>query len=95
MTKSFTGAIVAILVNRKVIERNAPVERYVPELANTAYRGVTIQQVWNHTTGVHYKRDDENLESDEMRHQQAMGWYPQFGYGSEGNMHDHHMAFFE
>jgi CubicO group peptidase (beta-lactamase class C family) len=76
MTKSFTGALAAILIDEGKIQRDAPIEHYVPELKGTAYRGVTVQQLLNHTTGIYYGKDDEDLNSEASRHQQAMGWYP-------------------
>jgi len=42
-------------------DRNVPIQRYVPEWAKTAYRAVSPRQFHNHTTGMQYGKDEEDL----------------------------------
>ncbi|WP_156933517.1 serine hydrolase domain-containing protein, partial [Mesorhizobium sp. LSHC412B00] len=44
-TKSFTGALTGILVNKCLLDADEPVTHYLPELASTAYRGATVQHL--------------------------------------------------
>jgi CubicO group peptidase (beta-lactamase class C family) len=50
--KSVTGAVAGILIHRGLIDPAASVAHYLPELEATAYRGATVQQVLDMTTGV-------------------------------------------
>jgi CubicO group peptidase (beta-lactamase class C family) len=49
--KSVVGALAGILVHRGIVDPAAPVTDYLPELEATAYRGATVQQVLDMTTG--------------------------------------------
>jgi CubicO group peptidase (beta-lactamase class C family) len=49
--KSVVGALAGILVHRGLVDPQAPVTQYLPELEATAYRGATVQQVLDMTTG--------------------------------------------
>lgn len=74
-TKSFTGALTGILVNKCLLDADEPVTHYLPELASTAYRGATVQHLLDMSSGVAY---DESLnEGSHMRKSLYAGWYRQ------------------
>ena len=76
MAKSVTAAAAGILVGRGQLEVNAAVTDYLPELNDTAYRGATLQQVLDMTTGVRFDETYTNPYSDIGRSDVASGWKP-------------------
>ena len=76
MAKSLTAAAAGILVGRGVLQVDAPVTGYLPELDDTAYRGATLQQVLDMTTGVRFDESYSNPYSDIGRSDVASGWKP-------------------
>ena len=76
LAKSFTGALAGILAGRGVIDVAAPVAEYVPELAATAYRGATLRQLLDMTSGVRFSEDYTDPLSGMGRADVAAGWKP-------------------
>ena len=64
VTKSFTGLLAAMLVHEGLLNPQAPVVRYLPELEATAYGDASVRQVLDMTTGVRYSElyTDPNAE---------------------------------
>jgi CubicO group peptidase (beta-lactamase class C family) len=76
VAKSFCGALAGILAGRGVLEINAPVTRYLPELETAAYTGATVGQLLDMTSGVRFTEDYEDPFSDMGRADVASGWKP-------------------
>ena len=76
VAKSFTGAIAGILVERGLLNVDAPITDYLPELSATAWRGATLQQVLDMTTGVRFNEDYTDPYSDIGKVDVASGWKP-------------------
>ncbi len=74
--KSFVAAVAGILVGRGVLDVNAPVAHYLPPLAQTAWRGATLQQVLDMTTGVRFDEAYTNPYSGAGMLDVASGWKP-------------------
>ncbi|MES2106730.1 MAG: serine hydrolase [Pseudomonadota bacterium] len=55
LTKSFTGLLAAQLVHEGKIDANAVVSKYVPELVDSAWGDMTVQQVMDMTGAVRYR----------------------------------------
>jgi CubicO group peptidase (beta-lactamase class C family) len=55
VTKSFTGLLAAQLVHEDRIDPDAPVTRYVPELADSAWGDMTVRHVMDMTGAVRYR----------------------------------------
>jgi CubicO group peptidase (beta-lactamase class C family) len=69
-TKSIVGLIAGILLQRGELDIEAPVSRYVPEIAATAYRGATIRNLLDMRAGV-------VLDEDQQRaYALATAWEP-------------------
>lgn len=49
VTKSFVGTIAELLIAEGVLDASAPVTRYVPELADSAFGSATLRQVMDMT----------------------------------------------
>ena len=65
MVKSVTSTLVgAAVADGKIQSVDDEVSKYVPELANSGYRGVTIRQVLNMSSGVKWNEDYLDRASD-------------------------------
>jgi CubicO group peptidase (beta-lactamase class C family) len=76
VAKSFTGMIAGILVVRGLLDVNALVTTYLPELEQTGWRGATLQQVLDMTTGTRFSEEYTNPYSDIGQSDVASGWKP-------------------
>jgi CubicO group peptidase (beta-lactamase class C family) len=76
VAKSFTGMVAGILVSRGVLDVNALVTSYLPELESTGWLGATLQQVLDMTTGTRFSEDYTNPYSDIGQSDVASGWKP-------------------
>ena len=74
VTKSIVGLLVGILADRGIIDVQAPVTDYLPELAATAYRGARVQHVLDMTSGVTFDESYTTEGSHMMRLDHACGW---------------------
>jgi CubicO group peptidase (beta-lactamase class C family) len=76
VTKSIVATVAGILVHRGLIDPAAPVTAYLSELEATAYRGATVQQVLDMTTGVVFDESYGTPGSHMQKLDQACGWKP-------------------
>lgn len=76
VTKSIIATVAGILVHRGLIDPAAPVTAYLPEFETTAYRGATVQQVLDMTTGVVFDESYGTPGSHMQKLDQACGWKP-------------------
>ena len=76
VAKSFTGAAAGILVGRGMLDVNAPVTDYLPELSTTGWKGATLQHVLDMTTGVRFDENYTDPYSDIGKLDVACGWKP-------------------
>jgi CubicO group peptidase (beta-lactamase class C family) len=74
MAKSIVGSVAGILIGRGLLSPTEQVTTYLPELAATGWKGATLQQVMDMTTGVRYIEDYEALDSDMAMTDFASGW---------------------
>ena len=76
MAKSVTAAAAGCLVAKGMLDPTAQVTHYLPELGATAYRGATLQQVLDMTSGVRFNEDYTDPYSDIGKSDVASGWKP-------------------
>ncbi len=76
MSKSFVGMTAGILAGRGLLDVSAPVTAYLPELEQTGWRGATLQQVLDMTTGTRFSEDYVNPYSDVGQMDVASDWKP-------------------
>ena len=74
MAKSIVGATAGVLIGKGLLDPEKLVTDYLPELQWTGWKGATIQQVMDMTTGVRYIEDYEALDSDIAMTDIASGW---------------------
>jgi CubicO group peptidase (beta-lactamase class C family) len=76
MSKSFTGLLATMLIKEGVIDPNALVTQYLPELKDSAWADATVQQTLDMTTGVAYKEDFRDPSSGIFQYLHAAGLLP-------------------
>lgn len=75
VSKSVTSAVFGILVHRGLIDPQALVTKYLPELEGTGYRGATVQHVLDMTSGVYFDETYTTPGSHMQKLGQASGWF--------------------
>ena len=75
VAKSFLSGLVGRAVESGELSLNDTVERHVPELADTAYRGVSVRNLLNMASGVRFDEDyfDRGSDINIMGRKLAMG----------------------
>jgi CubicO group peptidase (beta-lactamase class C family) len=76
VAKSVTGAAAGVLVGKGLLDVNARVTDYLPELNDTAYRGAALQHVLDMTSGVRFDETYTDPYSDIGKSDVASGWKP-------------------
>ncbi|MDO9072954.1 MAG: serine hydrolase [Rubrivivax sp.] len=76
MSKSFTGLLATMLVKEGVIDANALVSKYLPELKDSAWADATVQQTLDMTTGVAYSENFRDPKSGIFQYLFAAGLVP-------------------
>ncbi len=54
ITKLLTGVLMMEFVDQRLVELDAPVARYLPELSQAASNKLTVRQLFTHTTGLEW-----------------------------------------
>ncbi|WP_232308103.1 serine hydrolase domain-containing protein [Tsuneonella dongtanensis] len=76
VTKSYFGTLAEILIAEGKIDEQAPVSRYVPELASSGFGDATVRQVLDMTTGIAFSEDYTDPNADIARFSLAVGAVP-------------------
>ncbi|MBX9458874.1 MAG: beta-lactamase family protein [Rhizobium sp.] len=87
VSKSVTGTLAGVLVARGELDPEAPVVRYVPELAASGYGDATVRQVLDMTVSVRFIEDYLDPTGDVARYRVAMDWNPPGDFPYEGGLH--------
>jgi CubicO group peptidase (beta-lactamase class C family) len=74
VAKSVVGTVAGILNSRGEVDFAAPVTDYLPELDKTAYRGATVQNVLDMTSGVQFDETYTSPDSHIAKVDRACGW---------------------
>ncbi len=74
VAKSVVGTVAGILIGRGLIDPDAPLAHYLPELEATAYRGATVRHVLDMTSGVVFDETYTALDSHMAQLDVASGW---------------------
>jgi CubicO group peptidase (beta-lactamase class C family) len=76
VSKSITAAVAGCLAGRGLLEVDAPVTDFLPELAGTSFKGATVQQLLDMRTGTRFDENYANLEADVRVYEQVYLWRP-------------------
>jgi CubicO group peptidase (beta-lactamase class C family) len=64
VTKSFVGTIAEILIADGILDEDAPVTRYVPELGSSAFGTASVREVMDMTTSLVFNEDYADPNAD-------------------------------
>ena len=76
VAKSVTAATAGVLVGKGLLDVQAPVTQYIPELNDTAYRGALLQHVLDMASGVTFDETYTDPYADIGQLDVAAGWKP-------------------
>ena len=76
VSKSITATLAGILVDQGLLDPEAPVTRYVPEVAGSAYGDATLRNVLDMSVSIRFVEDYLDPLGDVARYRVAMGWNP-------------------
>ena len=76
VSKSVLGLIVGILVERGVLEMDALVTRWIPELGKTAYAGATLRNLIDMRVGILFDEDYLASAGPIIEYRKAQNWDP-------------------
>ena len=76
VSKSIVGILVGALVGRGRINVEEQVTAYVPELAQSGYRGATVRHLLDMRSGIAFSEDYLDPDAEVRVLEQAVGWAP-------------------
>jgi CubicO group peptidase (beta-lactamase class C family) len=76
VSKSIAGTVAGVLVGRGRLDPDAPVSRYVEELAGTSFDGATVRHVLDMRTGTGYDETYDDPQADVFITEVLAGWRP-------------------
>ena len=76
VSKSIAGTVAGVLVGRGRLDPDAPVTRYVEELAGTSFDGATVRHVLDMRTGTGYDETYDDPQADVFITEVLAGWRP-------------------
>jgi len=76
VAKSIVGSLVGILCDQGILDIEAPLIEYVPELASCGYKDANLGHALTMTSGVQFVEDYNAPHSDMTRIDIACGWRP-------------------
>src|SRR5438477_4556168 len=79
VSKSITASLAGVLVGRGLLDPDALVTRYIPEVARSAYGDCTVRHVLDMTVSIDFVEDYLATSGDFARYRQATGWNPVTG----------------
>lgn len=74
VSKSIVATAAASLIDEGHLDPAAPITEALPELQATAWKGATLQQVLDMTTGVRFDESYEQVDGDAGKLDVAAGW---------------------
>ena len=88
VSKSLTGAMAGILVDRGMLDPENPVVTYVPEVAGSAYGDCTLRHVLDMTVSSAFIEEYVDLSGDYGRYRRATLWEPALPGEEPATLHD-------
>jgi CubicO group peptidase (beta-lactamase class C family) len=76
VSKSVTSAVAGILAGRGALDVSAPVERVVPELGDTSFRGATVQHLLDMRAGTRFNENYDDPGADVRTYERVYLWRP-------------------
>ena len=76
VSKSVVGCVAAVLIDRGLLDPDAEITSYVPELAASGYAGALVRHVYDMRSGVRFLEEYANPDSDIRRLDEWVEWQP-------------------
>ena len=76
MSKSLVSAVVATLMTEGVLDAEATLETYVPEVSKSGYAGATVRDLLDMRSGITFSETYLDPESEVRVMERSMGWAP-------------------
>ena len=76
VSKSIVGCVAGILAGRGELDVAAPVEQYVPEVADSGYGQATVRDLLDMRTGVQFRETYDAPDAEVRVMERSMGWRP-------------------
>lgn len=90
VTKSFTGTLCAMLIDEGMIEADAALSAYVPQLADSAYGPIKIRDLLDMRSGIDYSEDYADPNADVWTYTASIGLQPTTeNYTGPGTIRDY------
>ncbi|MFT6286768.1 MAG: CubicO group peptidase (beta-lactamase class C family) [Alcanivorax sp.] len=90
VTKSFVGMLAGIAVERGLLDPEALITKYLPDLDNSAWEGATVRHLLDMTAGVNYHEEYAEPEADFWKESAVVGWRPSLvNENTPGTLYDY------
>lgn len=76
ISKSICGTLGGVLADRGLLDPDAPVTAYIPELAQSVYGTCSVRHLLDMTVGISFVEDYDDPDGDVIRYRYAVGWDP-------------------
>lgn len=76
VTKSIVSCVAGSLAGDRLLDPDAPLEAYVPELAHSGYAGARVRTVLDMRSGVTFRETYLDPDSEVRVMERSMGWAP-------------------
>lgn len=76
ISKSICGTLGGILRDRGLLDPDAPVTAYIPELVASVYGTCSVRHLLDMTVGISFVEDYNDPDGDVIRYRYAVGWDP-------------------
>ena len=76
VSKSVLSCVAGVLIDRGLLDLQAPVTTYVPEAGDSGYAGATIRDLLDMRTGVAFRETYTALDTEVRVMERSMGWRP-------------------
>jgi CubicO group peptidase (beta-lactamase class C family) len=76
MSKSFTGNLAGILIDRGQLSADDPIAKYVPEMKGGAYGDAKVRNLLDMNVGIDYTEDYDDPQSDVYRYSRGANAVP-------------------
>jgi len=75
VSKSIAGTLGGILVDRGILDPDAQVTRYIPEMEGSAYgSGCTVRHLLDMSVGIRFDEDYMSRDGDVVNYRRSTGW---------------------
>jgi len=86
VTKSVTALVAGILADRRLLDPDAPVLRYIPEVEGSGYGDATVRDVLDMLVSLDFDEDYLAVDGAFQRYREAGGWFPVPDPGTAPNL---------